>query len=566
MFKLPFFGNKENTTNKNRSIKPVVLLILDGWGIAPDSSGNAITLAKTPNMDKIISNYPHGNLIASGEAVGLPANEVGNTEVGHLTMGAGRVILQDLKRIAEAINDGTFYTNPAFIKAAQHVKKNNSALHIAGLVGTGHVHSSLSHLYALLQFCKASDIKKVYLHLFTDGRDSPPTEGIDIISTVEKRLESIRLGQIATICGRYYGMDRDRRWDRTAKAYNAIVSGIGNFAHSPIEAINLSYKRNITDEFIEPTVILNADNRPVATVNDNDAFIFMNFRVDRPRQLTMSLVLPDFENLKSFDFGYTSDVEKTVGEVSFTSTFKREKWPSNLFFVSMTEFQKGLPVSAVAFPPIKLIDTISEVISKNNLKQLHMAESEKERFVTYYFGGLSEKPFPNEDRNIVPSPKIPTYDKKPEMSVFDIVSEFRKAIDQDVYSFFVINFANADMVGHTGNIEACVRAVEFLDRAIGEVYETILKANGVLVITADHGNAEQMITYPNKSFFFTTQEGVANTDHSNNPVPVVIVNEPSFTGSRTIEIGALRDIAPTILTIMKLSVPGVMSGKSLLPK
>jgi 2,3-bisphosphoglycerate-independent phosphoglycerate mutase len=546
------------------NLRPVVLLVLDGYGIAPPSRGNAISLAKKPNMDLYAQIYPNGALVASGEAVGLPANEVGNTEVGHLTLGAGRVIYQDLKRISMSIADGTFFQNDAFIRAYSHTQKHNSNLHIMGLVGSGNVHSSNSHLFALLEFCRNHRVKNVYLHLFTDGRDSPPREATSTINSIQERLDALKIGKIATISGRYYAMDRDRRWDRTEKTYRAIVEGVGQFAKTPLGAITNAYARQETDEFIQPSVIVGADGNPTGTVGDNDAVIFFNFRVDRPRQLTMAFVLPDFEKLSSFEFGYVSDVEKVEGKVSFGQTFKRNLWPQNLFFVTMTEYQKNLPVSAIAFPPVVVKNSLPEVLSDRGLKQLAMAESEKERFVTYYFGGLRETPFPNQDYLIVPSPKVATYDKRPQMSVFDIVKNFKRELARSYYKFFVINFANADMVGHTGNINACVKAIEFMDRAIGEVVNAVLDADGVIFITADHGNAEEMIEYPASSFYFTSSMGATNTDHSNNVVPLIVVGSEFSGGYIKILSGGLSDVATTILAIMNIPKPPEMTGKNLL--
>ena len=366
MFNLPFFGKK------SFKLKPVVLVIMDGFGIAPPSEGNAVTLAKKPNYDYYWNNYPHTELIASGESVGLPANEVGNTEVGHLTLGAGRVILQDLKRINLAIEKGTFFDNKALLDAANHAKTNKSNLHILGLISSGNVHSSLDHLYALLQFCKKEEMSNIYLHIFTDGRDAQPKEGIEIIEKLSVFLEKLKVGTIASVLGRYYAMDRDRRWSRTEKAYKAIVLGQGVYANSAVEAVKSAYAKGQTDEFIEPTIILGGRNK-INTVNDNDAVIFFNYRIDRPRQLTMAFVLPHFENLRSFDFGYDPETSKVEGEVKIASTFQRVKVPKNLFFVTMTEYQKNLPVSAVAFGPEQITDPLAKVISEISLTQLSIA-------------------------------------------------------------------------------------------------------------------------------------------------------------------------------------------------
>ncbi len=567
MIKILNFLKSEARKPKVSKIKPTVLLILDGYGIAPPSEGNAISRAKRPNLTSYPESYPHGEVIASGESVGLPANEVGNTEVGHLTIGSGRVVDQDLVRINKSIKDRSFYDNKALLDAVAHLqKKNNAKLHIAGLVGSGNVHSSLNHFWAVLEFCKKNRIQNVFFHLFTDGRDSPPQEGISIVEKIEADIKNNKLGAIATICGRYYAMDRDGRWDRTKLAYDAQVLGRGVAAKSAVEGIKKSYEEGRTDEFIEPIVIINSQGQPTATVDDNDAFIFFNFRIDRPRQLSMAYVMPNFELLREFEFGKDPEKEgKKEGVVRFVGgTFKREKILKNLFFVTMTEYQEGLTVSSIAFPKIIVADTLAEVLSKNNIHQMHMAESEKERFVTFYFNGQREEKFDGEYVSIVPSPKVATYDLKPEMNVYGIVEEFKKNANQGKYGFFVINFANSDMVGHTGNINAAVISIEHLDKAVGEIVNWTRALGGTILITADHGNAEEMLTYPTTSFFITTEKGKVSTDHSNNPVPVYIISEALRGKAYTISKGALADIAPTILHLMQIPKPASMTGKSLL--
>lgn len=536
------------------NIPPVVLLILDGWGIAPASPGNPITTAKTPVMTWLTTNFPNGELLAAGESVGLPANEVGNTEVGHINMGAGRVILQDLKRISKTIEEGSFPDNRAIRSAIDHAKKNNSNLHIMGLYGSGRVHSSMEHFWAIMDTCKKLEFSKVVLHIFTDGRDTEPKEAESEIAKLTEKLKSYGFGQVATIAGRYWAMDRDRRWDRTEKTYNAMVLGQGPKAATPEEAVKNSYAKGQTDEFIEPTVIGN----PI-TVSDNDAVIFFNFRIDRPRQLTLSFILPDFEN-SSFIFGNAKDRE--AEKVKLGATFKRTKVPKNLFFVTMTEYQKDLPVSAIAFPPEQVQTPLAEVISQAGLTQLHLSESEKRRFITYYFNGLREEKFNKEEDVIVSSPKVATYDKKPEMAVGDIVKEFKNHAGN--YNFIVINIANPDMVAHTGNLQATLKAIEFVDTAVGEIAKETLKLNGTLLITADHGNAEELLTYEKTSYYVTTSQGTVNTDHSNNPVPIIIAHN-NFQGKpKQIARGILGDVAPTILYLLKLQVPSVMTGRNLL--
>ncbi len=552
------------------NIKPVVLLILDGWGLAPDSTGNAIAHAKKPNMDSINATYPHGELVASGESVGLPANEVGNTEVGHLNLGAGRIILQDLKRISKAIKDGDFFENKALRDAAEHAKKNNSKFHIIGLASTGNVHSSMEHFWALLDFCRRQQLTQVYLHLFTDGRDAAPKEGIEVIKQIEEYTKTNGIGKIATIGGRYFGMDRDRRWDRVEKAYKAMVQGIGPTAKSGVEAMNASYAAEKTDEFVEPTVIVDQAGKPTAMIGNNDAAVFFNYRIDRPRELTMAMTVADFTKANiSWEFDpyavkYGQKHANEKAEVQASEPFKRGVIPQNLFFVTMTQYQRNIPASAIAFPPQVIDFGLTQVIAQASLKQMHMSESEKERFVTYYFDGLKEDKVPGEDVLIVPSPRVPTYDKKPQMSVLDLAYEFKKVLAKDTYSFVVMNFANADMVGHTGNIKAATKAVEYVDKAVGEVVKAVLAVDGTLLITADHGNAEEMITFANANFFFTTDKGSANTDHSNNPVPIIIVKKGFENQVKTISKGISGDVAPTILALMGLPIPPAMTGKNLL--
>lgn len=498
--------NKQNGPVKS-SIKPTVLLILDGWGMAPSSAGNAIAQARTPNMDRYSQTYPHAELIASGESVGLPANEVGNTEVGHLTIGAGRLILQELKRISKAIEDESFYENQALVAAANHAKSRNSKFHIMGLISTGSVHSSIDHFYAVLEFCKRSGLKNVFVHVFTDGRDSPPNQGIEMVGKVDEYLRTNKLGIIATVSGRYWAMDRDRRWDRTQKTYDALVLGKGETASSATQAIKASYDAGKTDEFVEPTVIV-ANNAAVATIDDNDAAVFFNFRIDRPRQLTMALTMKDFEKLKSYEFDYEPGEGKIKEKKKESGkTFTRGKVPQNLFFVTMTQYQKNTAASAVSFPPVVARNTLCEVVAAKGLAQFRLAESEKERFISYHLNGLRDISFPRELVKIVPSPKVSTYDKKPQMSLPKLLKEFKRALNDSKYNFFVINFANPDMVAHTGKMKATISALEHVDRAIGEVVASVLASDGSVIITADHGNAEELLSYPKGTFYYTTEKG-----------------------------------------------------------
>lgn len=567
---LPFL--KENKAK----INPMVLLVLDGWGAAPASEGNAITLAQTPNFDRYKIEFPYGWLIAAGEGVGLPANEAGNSEVGHLTIGAGRVVYQSLPRVNMAIEEGDFFDNKALLAAINHTKNNNSKLHIMGLVSSGNVHSSNKHLYALLELCRRQKIYQVLLHLFTDGRDAPPNDGLKVVEEIDKKIEEYGVGRVATISGRYYAMDRDGRWDRTKLAYETLVAGMGLQANSAVDAVKDSYRRGKTDEFIEPTIIVEdnisarlapANVKHSSTVDDNDAVIFFNFRIDRPRQLTMAFVCHDFEQLKSVEFGYVPHETKKVKskkEKAQGPTFQRIKWPKNVFFVTMTEYQKNLPVSAIAFPPQQVVNCLAEVLAKNNLNQLHLAESEKERMVTFYFDAMKEERFTNEDVEIIPSPSVATYDKRPEMSLSKLLSRFKKRLNKNKYHFYVLNFANPDMVAHSGSLPVTIEAIEAVDKALGELVQEVLSKNGTVVITADHGNAEELLTYSTTSFFVTSKGGSINTEHSNNPVPIFLINK-AFQGKKMKRLeGNLADVAPTILAMMGITKPQEMIGKNLL--
>jgi len=540
------------------SINPVVLIILDGWGIAPASPGNAISLANTPYFNKLHSAYPHTQLTASGQAVGLPHGEDGNSEVGHINLGAGQIVYQDLPRINSSIADGSFFQNNALLQAINHAKKNNSTLHLMGLIGSGGVHANNEHLFALIKLASLNKISKLSLHLFTDGRDSPPTTSQNYIADVKSHLKNEGIGQIASIIGRYYAMDRDFRWTRTQKAYQCLTQGIGQKAITPEEAIQKSYQQQKTDEFIEPTNIIDSTGNPVSLVSDNDAVIFYNFRVDRPRQLTKAFVLKDFEskaNELTYD-PYSDKYFKThlIHKIATTPPFKREKVLKNLFFTTMTQYQKGLPVQVVS-EPSKVNYPLSRIISEHNLRQLHVSETEKERFVTYYFNGLREQPFTQEDWKIIPSPKVDTYDLKPEMSTPEITETIVEKLKLRQYSFILVNIACPDMVGHTGNIEASKKACGAADLALQKIIPTILALNGTALITADHGNTEELINL---------QTGEVDTEHSTNPVPLIIVSK-QFEGRQvSLTPGVLADIAPTILKLLNIPKPQVMTGKSLL--
>lgn len=540
-------------TNKHNL---AVLIILDGWGIAPDGPGNAIAKSNLPNLRSYKLLYPYCQLQASGEWVGLPKGENGNSEVGHLNIGAGSIIYQDLPRINMAIADGTFLKNPSFIQASDHAKKNNSALHLMGLIGLGGVHSSIEHLYALLNFAKSQNLERVYLHLFTDGRDSPPNASPGLIKNIDELTKNLGVGKIASISGRYYAMDRDKRWERTEKVYNLLVLGEGETASNHEEAIQKCYSQNISDEFITPTLITE-NSKPVSLINDNDSVIFFNFRIDRPRQLTECFVLPQFETGKELmeKFDPFAKLHHIVEEKpDITKTFTRKKILKNLCFVTMTEYEKNFPV-LVAFPKTNVKNPLASILSLNENHQLHLTETEKERFVTYYFNGQREDAFQFEDRIIIPSPKVSTYDKQPEMSSRGITDILLNRIKSDSYQFIVVNYPNADMVAHSGILEATVKACEAVDYCIGEVVKEVLIKDGAVVITADHGNAEEMINNETKE---------TDTEHSKNPVLCHLIANEIKTTNINLPTGILADIAPTILNLMGIRIPSDMTGRNLL--
>lgn len=533
--------------------QPVVLLILDGFGIAPPSSGNAISLAKKPNYDSLLQNYPNTQLQAAGEAVGIPKEEDGNSEVGHLNIGAGRIILQHLPRINLSIVDGSFFVNEAIVAAIKRAQ-SGKPLHLMGLIGSGGVHAYNDHLYALLQLAKKAGLTKVYLHLFTDGRDSPPTEAKIMVRKLETELKVMGIGEIVTLIGRYYAMDRDLRWERTEIAYKGLTEMVNNRTATTEEALERSYQKGITDEFLEPTQI-GAD--PMATrIKDGDAVIFFNFRIDRPRQLTKAFVMSNFETtamiIKGFDSYETKFHKKHVRLTPENTPFKRRVVLKDLVFVTMTEYEPGLP-ALVAYPPTVIPKTFGEVIAETGVRQLRLTETEKERFVTFYFNGGTNMAFKGEDRLMIPSPKVATYDLQPEMATPLITSTLIEQLSNKQYAFYVVNFACPDMVAHTGLIPPAVKAIEAVDLAIGQIVAKVRELGGVLVITADHGNAEEM---------FNGGGNDADTEHSTNPVPFVLVwdKRPSDLKLNT---GVLADVAPTILKIMGIKQPSEMDGVSL---
>lgn len=536
---------------------PIVLLVLDGWGIAPDGPGNALSLAQTPTMKRLWNSYPHTTLAASGKSVGLPEGEPGNTETGHINIGAGRLVFQDLLRIDATIEERSFFKNDAFIGAIRHAREHHSNIHVMGLFSDAAVHASKKHLCALMEIFKEQNAGSIYLHLFTDGRDSPPQAAKSFFQDAHNLCETFPFAKIATVMGRYYAMDRDRRWDRTQLAYKALTEGSQYTASSPVEAIEYAYTRNETDEFVKPTVILDENRNPYPRIQDNDSVIFFNYRIDRPRQLTRAFVLPDFEkHVADFSFDpYAVKYYKKhiVAAAEPATPFIRSKILKNLFFVTMTEYERDVPC-VVAFPPQMIRSSFGETIANQEIRQLRVSESEKERFVTYYFNCMREERFAGEDRMIIPSPKVATYDLQPAMAAGEITDRVLDRLSLGVYGFILVNFANADMVGHTGNIQAAVTACEFLDTCVGKIVTSVLSKNGTCFITADHGNVEEMLT----------PTGGIDTEHSKFPVPLIIVNR-QFTGRYTmLPTGKLGDIAPTILALMGESIPEDMTGINLL--
>ncbi|MFC1625648.1 2,3-bisphosphoglycerate-independent phosphoglycerate mutase [Patescibacteria group bacterium] len=540
----------------------VVLLVLDGWGLAAPGPGNAISLANTINMDRLWASYPHTQLAASGKEVGLPAEEAGNTETGHLNIGAGRIVYQDLVRINNAIADGSIYKNQVLIGAIENAIKNKTNLHFMGLIGASGIHSSMGHLYALIELAKRMSFDRLFIHIFTDGRDSSPTSANIYISELQSVLNKAGIGKIASIMGRYWAMDRDFRWDRTAKAYFALTKAEGLLVKTPQEAVELSYSEGKTDEFIEPSLITNKEGKPTALISKGDSVIFFNFRIDRPRQLTSAFIFDDFRSSNiSFDFDpYLAKYEKkhAAGVVSKKSTFERGNKINDLFFITMTQYSKTLSKQGahVAFPPEIVDMPVGRVISEAGLKQLRASESEKERFVTFYFNGQNENPFEGEDRLIVSSPKVATYDLKPEMSARELTqSVLSKLKDNQAYKFILINYANPDMVGHTGSIGASVKACEVVDECVGKLSSWVLAYNGALLIIGDHGNVEQMIN---------PQTGEIDTEHNSSPVPFIAVTKELIGKPQVLISGILADIAPTILKILDIPIPPDMTGRDLL--
>ncbi len=506
--------------------KLTMLMILDGFGINENEKGNAVKLANTPNIDKLMKTCPTTQIYTSGMQVGLPDGQMGNSEVGHTNIGAGRIVYQELTKITKSIEDGDFFSIPELVEAIENCKKNHSKLHILGLLSDGGVHSHIRHLFALLELAKRKDFEDVYVHCFLDGRDTPPASGESYIAKLEEKMKEKGVGKIASISGRFYAMDRDKRWQRVQKAYDALVNGVGNKATSAISAIEASYQKEVFDEFVEPTVIYSGDS-PVATIQNNDSVIFFNFRPDRAREITRTLVDPDFKEFET----------------------KKMK----LYFVCFRQYDETIPNVEIAFKPETLKNTFGEYISNLGLTQLRIAETEKYAHVTFFFNGGEEKQYPGEDRILVPSPKVETYDMQPEMSAEEVTVKVVEAIKSGKYNVIILNYANPDMVGHTGSLEAAIKAIEKIDDCVQRVVDAVKEQGGELLITADHGNAEQMIDY---------KTGEPHTAHTTNPVPLILVGKDDV----KLKSGKLADLAPTMLDMMGIEKPEQMTGNSLIEK
>lgn len=508
--------------------KPVLLCILDGFALRGETEGNAVAQANKPNFDRYWNTYPHTTLTASGNAVGLPEGQMGNSEVGHLNIGAGRVVYQDLTRVTKSIEDGEFFQNETFLGAINHVKEHGSALHLYGLLSDGGVHSHIRHLFALLDLAAKEQVERVYVHAFLDGRDVAPDSAVTYIKQLQDKLDEVGVGQIATVQGRYYAMDRDKRWERTEKSYRAMVYGEGPTYRDPVEAVQASYEQSVYDEFVMPTVIVDEHNQPVGTIKDNDAVIFYNFRPDRAIQISLAFTNDDF---RGFDRG--------------------PKRPQHLYYVCLTKFSETVD-GYVAYKPTDLDNTYGEVVSQQGLKQLRIAETEKYPHVTFFFNGGREEEFPGEERILINSPKVATYDLKPEMSAYEVTEALLKEIEAEKYDTIILNFANPDMVGHSGKLEPTIKAVEAVDECLGRIVDLVISKGGVAVITADHGNADMVID----------ENGRPHTAHTTFPVPFIVTKQ----GVTLREGGILADIAPTMLDLLGLEKPEEMTGNTLLSR
>lgn len=506
---------------------PLVLVILDGWGVCSKVEGNAIAQADIPNFKSFLAGYPHSILNCCGECVGLPECQMGNSEVGHLNIGAGRVVYQELTKITRSIRDGSFFKNEVLLDAMGRAKINNKALHLMGLLSDGGVHSHINHLFALLDLAARFKLRDVFVHAFLDGRDVPPDNAKEYFESLGRKLNDLGFGAVATVMGRYYAMDRDRRWDRTERAYNAIVYGEGILAGTPVGAVNLGYARGETDEFIKPTVLVDSAGLPVAKVSGGDSVIFYNFRPDRARQLTRAFVDKDFNG------------------------FSRKIGHPGAYFTCMALYDKTIN-APVAFKPQSLHNTLGEVLSKHGIPQLRLAETEKYAHVTFFFNGGVEEPYPGEERILVPSPKVATYDQKPEMSANEVTETFLKQLESGKFGVFIVNYANPDMVGHTGDMAASVKALETTDRCLGKLVGAVLEKDGTVLITADHGNVDEM----------RDEEGRVHTAHTTNPVPFILIMKD--VAGVALRDGGLRDIAPTILQLLHIPKPAEMTGDTLI--
>ncbi|MEC0244919.1 2,3-bisphosphoglycerate-independent phosphoglycerate mutase [Paenibacillus chitinolyticus] len=506
--------------------KPVALIILDGFGLRGEVHGNAVAQAKKPNYDRYWNQFPHTTLTACGEAVGLPEGQMGNSEVGHLNIGAGRVVYQDLTRISKSIRDGEFFDNNTLIGAVRHAKQNNKKLHLYGLLSDGGVHSHIAHLFALLELAKKEDLQDVYIHAFLDGRDVAPDSAKNYMEQLQAKIAEVGVGKVATVQGRYYAMDRDKRWERTEKSYRAMVYGDGPHYTDPVKAITESYEKSVFDEFVMPTVITDENDKPVGLVESGDAVIFFNFRPDRAIQLSQVFTNKDF---RGFDRG--------------------ELFPKDLYYVCLTLFSETVE-GYVAYKPKDLDNTLGEVLAQNNKRQLRIAETEKYPHVTFFFSGGRDVELPGETRILIPSPKVATYDLKPEMSAYEVAAAAVKEVNEDKQDVIILNFANPDMVGHSGMLEPTIKAVEATDECLGQVVEAILAKGGVVCITADHGNADLVLDDAERPF----------TAHTTNPVPFIVTSNDVTLR----EGGVLADIAPTLLHLLKLPQPPEMTGLSII--
>jgi 2,3-bisphosphoglycerate-independent phosphoglycerate mutase len=508
--------------------RPIVLTVLDGWGYRPDTKGNAIALARKPNYDRLLKEFSNTLIHTSGPFVGLPDGQMGNSEVGHLNIGAGRIVRMDITRVDQLIESGEFFRQPLLLEAMNRGRSHQ--LHVMGLTSDGGVHSHLEHLYALLRMARENKVEKVFIHAFTDGRDTPPESGVDYLRAIEQKIREFGVGQIASISGRYYAMDRDNRWERVEKAYRAIVHGDSETKFAdPIAAMRASYEKGVTDEFVVPTVITREkSSQPRGVIRDEDAVIFFNYRADRARQMSRALAEPGFKE------------------------FADPQRPKNLVYVGMTQYEKSWSWLKYLIGPEKLEHILANVFAERNFKNLRVAETEKYAHVTYFFNGRIEKPFGGEERTLVPSPKVPTYDLKPEMSAAGVADAVIHAIEKGDFDAIIMNFANADMVGHSGKLEATIQAVETVDAQLGRIYQALKPRGGAWIITADHGNAETMID---------PVTGGPHTYHTTNPVPFILVNDDNHMQLQS--GGSLRDIAPTMLGVLDLNEPREMTGRDL---